>query len=179
VGRRNKNLSGSRSADKKKRKRERREISFPGRTWLGSKTAVDAPPEGAVAPSADRAPPQRAIKWILFAALVAFLPVPFYVPFWAMAHVPVSYLLFSVKRVGVVGVIFGILAMLIEFAIAAIAAHFIQRASERNIRTTILAALIAALAMMSLSPVYKPGLDPLRPGVNIIKLFKQGIPVGQ
>ena len=119
---------------------------------------------------------QREALAIIFAALLAFLPIPFLVPFWAMAVVPVSFLVISA---GAGGLAYGLLCSLVLYRVAKLLCWLIYQAEERSTRIRLVTALVLTLSVLSLLPIYKPGLDPPKPAVNIIGLFRAGIPTGQ
>ena len=123
-----------------------------------------------------QAPSRRPTEFIVFAALVAFLPIPFVIPFWAAALVPISYLVCSF---GVGGLVYGLVCATILFGVAKLLCRLIYLARERTTRIRWATALVLILFVMSLLPIYKPGLDPPTAGVNIIGLFRAGIPLGQ
>lgn len=122
---------------------------------------------------------RRAITLVVLVALVAFLPVPFFIPFWAAALVPVSYLLLAVRHVGAVGACYALVAALGLFGIAKFVIARINRVEKPSTQVRIVVALVLILAVLSLLPIYKPGLDPERPAVNLVGLFRVGISVGQ
>jgi hypothetical protein len=126
-----------------------------------------------------QSPSRRAAELVIFGTLVAFLPIPFVVPFWAIAIVPISYLVGSVGTVGMVGLCYGLVAALVVYGISRLLCRLIYYAKTQSTRPRFLRALVLILFVASLLPIYKPGLDPPRPRVNILTLFQHGIPVGQ
>jgi hypothetical protein len=120
-----------------------------------------------------------AAQLAVFAALVAFLPIPLVIPFWAIAIVPVSYLVISAGRVGSVGLVYGLVAAVFLYVIAKFLCNLIFRAQEPGMRKALVVAVVAILFVLSFLPIYKPGLDPPKPVVNIVGLFQRGISVGQ
>lgn len=139
----------------------------------------DAVQSSAAPNEPSRSPSRRATKWTIFAALVAFLPIPFVIPFFAMAIVPISYLLLLFINVGIVGFCYGLIATLIVYGISKGLCGLIYDSNTPSTRTGIVWALVLILFIASLFPIYKPGLDPPKPNVNIVGLFLHGIPVGQ
>lgn len=127
-----------------------------------------------------QSPSRQAVKWTIFAALVAFLPIPFVIPFVAMAIVPMSFLILaSVVAVSFIFLCYSLVAALVVYGIATGLSGLIYDANTPATRTWLLRALVLILFIASLFPIYKPGLDPPKPNVNIISLFLHGIPVGQ
>jgi hypothetical protein len=129
---------------------------------------------------------------IVFAALLAFLPVPLIIPFVVMALIPMSLLvfaflffLFAVLHGGPpisVAIFFGFCILVIApilYGIAKLLCSLIYRVRDRSTRITLVAAFVLTLFAMSLLPIYKPGLDPPKPSVNIIGLFRSTISGGQ
>lgn len=121
----------------------------------------------------------RAAQLGIFAALVAFLPIPLIIPFWAIAIVPVSYLVLPGGRVGKVGAAYGLVAALGLYVAAIVLNRMAKSIRHRHARNALVITFMLTLAALSLLPIYKPGLDPRRPNVNIVKLFQHGIPVSQ
>ena len=75
--------------------------------------------------------------------------------------------------------LYGLVCATILYGVAKLLCRLIYLAPERTTRSRWLTALVLILFVMSLLPVYKPGLDPPTAGVNIIGLFRAGIPLGQ
>lgn len=130
-------------------------------------------------PAPGQSPSRRAAELAIFGALVAFLPIPFVVPFWAIAIVPISYLVLSGGKVGMVGLCYGLVAALVVYGASKMLCRLIYDARTQSTRTWFLSAFVLILFVASLLPIYKPGLDPPKPRVNILTLFQHGIPVGQ
>jgi hypothetical protein len=140
---------------------------------------ADASSSPAVAQQSVPMARSRAGQWIIFVALAFFLPIPFMVPFWATASVPVSYLISSGSRVGKIGVAYGLVAAVGLFIVSTLLNRLLTLIPNRIARNVLVIALMLILAIASLLPIYRPRMDPLRPGINIVTLFQQGIPVGQ
>jgi hypothetical protein len=118
-------------------------------------------------------------QFAVFAALIAFLPIPLVIPFWAIAIVPVSYLLVSAPRVGKIGLGYGLVAALLLYVIAKVLCKLIYLAPEAAVRKALVITVMVILFVLSFLPIYKPGLDPPKPAVNLVGLFQHGIRVGQ
>jgi hypothetical protein len=137
------------------------------------------PQTPAVAERAELKASSRAAQWVIFVALTAFLPIPFMVPFWAMATVPVSYLISSGSRVGKIGVAYGLVSAGGFLVVSMLLNRLLKLIPNRIARTMLVVVFVMMLAIASVLPIYRPRMDPMRPGINIVTLFQQGIPVGQ
>jgi hypothetical protein len=121
----------------------------------------------------------KGAQWAMFAASAIFFPIPFIIPFWAVATVPVSYLISSGSRVGKIGVAYGLVAAGGQFVISMLLNRLLHLIPNRITRNLLVVVFVIMLAIASLLPIYRPRMDPMRPGVNIMTLFQHGIPVGQ
>lgn len=134
-------------------------------------------------------PSRRKSELIIFAALLAFLPIPLIIPFFIMALLPMSLFIvaffFAILPGGPPAsyAVFPGLCILvlapIWYGLAKWLCWLIYLARDRSTRIKLVTAFVLVLSVLSLFPIYTPGLDPPRPAVNIIGIFRSVIPVGQ
>jgi hypothetical protein len=78
-----------------------------------------------------------------------------------------------------VGFLYGIVAFLGLYVITMLLCRLIFLAQLRSTRKRLVVSAVLALFVLSLLPIYSPGMDPPMRRVNIIRLFQHGIRVGQ
>jgi hypothetical protein len=78
-----------------------------------------------------------------------------------------------------IGVAYGLFVAVGLFVVSMILNRLLKLIPIQSGRNLVVIVLVLMLAVASLRPIYTPGKDPRRAGINIVKLFQQGIPVGQ